>query len=58
MLSNVIEGVESFGVPLLMFGGYPEAKANKMITSVVKQYQDCSWMLSMEIVYCAVQKLG
>jgi len=58
MLTNLLDGLNSFGTALLEATGSDREAAQLLITEVARQYKHSSNLrLSMKIVYCAVQKV-
>lgn len=58
MLANLLDGLNSFGAALLQsaFQEQPDI-AQRFITEVEKQYRNSKWRMSMNLMYCAVQKV-
>jgi len=57
MLTNLLDGLNSFGAALLESGGADRDAAQQFITSVAKQYKTSHWGMTMDMMYCVVQKV-
>ena len=49
MLTNLIDGLDSFGTVFLQQGGNEAREAQQLIDSVMKQYKDSTWEMFMEL---------
>jgi hypothetical protein len=57
MLANILDGLNSFGAALLESTGENNDVAQLTITNVIESYQKNTLRLSMDVMYCAVQKV-
>ena len=49
MLTNMIDGLNSFGAALLGLEGDDLDEAQRLITDAVNQYKDSTWRMSMKM---------
>ena len=51
MLSNVIDGLNSFGAAFLEEAGEDRDYAQRLITEAVNQYKDSNWRMSINMYF-------
>lgn len=51
MLTNMIDGLNSFGAALLVQMGLDKDYSERLVTAAVNQYKDSSWRMSMNMFF-------